>query len=156
VRRLCLIDPAGFPLPGPPLARLLGAPLLGELVFAAAGNRFLLGGLRSDLEGSRLQEYVDRYRPPMRYRGFKRALLSTIRHMPVERMAPTYEEVGRQGRPVLLIWGREDRTIPFAVSDRVRKAIPQAEFHPVAGAGHIPHYERPEVVNPLLVEFLQR
>ena len=29
-------------------------------------------------------------------------------------------------------------------------------FHAVDDAAHIPHYERPEVVNPIVLEFLRR
>ena len=34
--------------------------------------------------------------------------------------------------------------------------IPQAELHIIEEAAHLPHYERPEVVNPILMEFLNR
>jgi len=57
---------------------------------------------------------------------------------------------------VLLIWGQEDRMVPFETSEQVLAAMPQAEFHPIDDAGHIPHYEKPDVVNPLLIEFLNR
>jgi pimeloyl-ACP methyl ester carboxylesterase len=56
---------------------------------------------------------------------------------------------------VLLIWGRLDTTLPFARSDAVREAL-NAEFAPVDDAGHLAHYERPEVVEPVLIEFLRR
>jgi pimeloyl-ACP methyl ester carboxylesterase len=56
---------------------------------------------------------------------------------------------------VLLVWGREDRVVPFAKSDDVRRDVPQAEFHPIDLAAHIPHYERPEIVSPIFVEFLR-
>jgi pimeloyl-ACP methyl ester carboxylesterase len=34
--------------------------------------------------------------------------------------------------------------------------IPQVEFHPLENAAHVGFYETPEVVNPILVEFLNR
>jgi pimeloyl-ACP methyl ester carboxylesterase len=71
-------------------------------------------------------------------------------------MAAAYQRVGAQGLPVLLIWGREDTTVPFALSRWVRAAMPKAEFHAIAGAGHVPHMERPELVNGLLIDFLSR
>jgi len=45
--------------------------------------------------------------------------------------------------------------VPFATSEQVRAAIPQIEFHAIDEAGHIPHYERPEAVNPILIEFFR-
>jgi pimeloyl-ACP methyl ester carboxylesterase len=38
----------------------------------------------------------------------------------------------------------------------VRAAIRDTEFHALDGAGHIPHYEEPEKVNPLIVDFMRR
>jgi pimeloyl-ACP methyl ester carboxylesterase len=38
----------------------------------------------------------------------------------------------------------------------LRKAIPQAEFHAIDDAAHVPFYEHPEIVNPMLIEFLKR
>jgi len=67
-----------------------------------------------------------------------------------------FAELGKSGKPVLLIWGRADQTVPFSVSDDVRKAIPQAEFHAIDDAAHLPFYEHPEIVNPILIEFLRR
>ena len=61
-----------------------------------------------------------------------------------------------QKRPVLLIWGREDQTIPFDTHKRVEETIPHLEFHAIDEAGHGPHGEKPELVNPLLIEFLMR
>ena len=66
-----------------------------------------------------------------------------------------YGRVAEVGRPVLLIWGREDKTVPFALNETVRRAIPGAAFHAIDGAAHLPHLERPDVVNLLLLEFLR-
>ena len=40
--------------------------------------------------------------------------------------------------------------------EKVKQAIPHLEFHAIDEAGHVPHYERPEAVNPILTDFLQR
>jgi len=55
-----------------------------------------------------------------------------------------------------LLWGKEDRTIPLSDIVRIQAAIPQVEFHAIEAAGHLPHYEQPQAVNPILGTFLQR
>lgn len=67
-----------------------------------------------------------------------------------------YCRVGRQRRPVLLFWGRNDTTVPFEHSRDLLEAIPHAEFHAIDKCGHIPHYEKAEIVNPTLIRFLKR
>jgi pimeloyl-ACP methyl ester carboxylesterase len=49
----------------------------------------------------------------------------------------------------------DDQALPLSRSDALRKLI-RPEFLLVDGAGHLPHYERPEAVNPRLIEFLAR
>jgi pimeloyl-ACP methyl ester carboxylesterase len=56
----------------------------------------------------------------------------------------------------MLTWARADTTVPFAVSNELRKAIPQAEFYAIDDTGHLPFYEHPEIVNFPLFEFLKR
>ncbi len=90
----------------------------------------------------------------MRYKGFSRAILSTIKSLPSWNAVEDLKRVSQTNIPVLLIWGREDRTVPLAVSDKVRAISPRAEFHVIDDAAHMPHYELPETVNPIIIRFL--
>jgi pimeloyl-ACP methyl ester carboxylesterase len=104
----------------------------------------------------RYPDYFTKYATQMRYEGFRRSVRSTILNFfPVDNTG-AYTELGKSGKPVLLVWGRADQTVPFSVSNDVRKAVPQAEFHAIDDAAHLPFYEHPEIVNPILVEFLRR
>ncbi len=157
VDKLVLIDPGGIPIEAPPTLKLLLLPGLGELFIGLFGSGSLLKSMAEDFFDPKDIEHIqDRYRIQMQYRGFKRALLSTLRNNILGDSLPLYRRIGDQEISVLLIWGREDRTIPFAHSQAVLDAIPRARFHPIDNAGHIPHYERPEVVIPLLIDFLGR
>ena len=91
----------------------------------------------------------------MQYKGFKRAILSTMRNGMLESFYETYARVGRLKKPTLLFWGMDDKTVPFEYSKLILKAMPHAEFHAIENCGHIPHYEKPEIVNPILLEFCQ-
>lgn len=155
-RRLALIDPSGIPIRLPLAAQLLRVPLLGEWLIDHFAEKLIIMGMARDAYArDKAPELAAHYREQMRYHGFKRAILSTWRHGRLFAMTEAYQAVGRQNRPVLLLWGRGDRTVPFAVNERVRQAIPQAEFHPI-DAGHIPHHEKPEIVNSLLATFFRQ
>ncbi|MFH1091930.1 MAG: alpha/beta fold hydrolase, partial [Pseudomonadota bacterium] len=59
--------------------------------------------------------------------------------------------------PTLIVWGDADRMIPakgFAV--RLQKDIPGSRLVIIEKAGHLPHTERPETFNRLVVEFLRQ
>jgi pimeloyl-ACP methyl ester carboxylesterase len=66
-----------------------------------------------------------------------------------------YERIGKLNIPVLLFWGRQDHTVPFNHSEILRAAMPNLEIHALEDCGHIPHYEKPEVVNPIMLRFLK-
>ena len=140
VRRLCLIDPSGLYPKHTRMARLMRIPLVGELLIALYCQP---------------QKFPEEVRSHMKYQGTRRAFLSTIRHGPFGDISDVYACVGGQERPTLLLWGREDEAIPFEFSERVRQALPYAEFHAIDQAGHKPYYERPQAVNPLLTRFLE-
>ncbi len=155
VRRLALLDPAGFAAQLPRIVRVLRVPFLGELLMATVGKRVLVSGLVRDFRAPEmLPELAPQYLAQMQYRGFTRALLSTVRHGPLFGMQDVYQRVGRHDRLVLLIWGREDTVVPFSLSEAVRDALPQAAFHGIEAAGHAPHLERPQLINRLLIDFL--
>jgi pimeloyl-ACP methyl ester carboxylesterase len=156
VRKLCLIDPAGFVTRFPFAIKLMQIAPLGEWLLNLFGEQMFLSGLANDFsKPGDLAEYQAKYLPQIRFVGFRRALLSTMRHGILGDSSETFRRVEKQKRPTLLIWGREDQTIPFEHNERVRATIPHVEFHAIDDVGHIPHYERPEVVNPLLIEFLR-
>jgi 4,5:9,10-diseco-3-hydroxy-5,9,17-trioxoandrosta-1(10),2-diene-4-oate hydrolase len=71
-------------------------------------------------------------------------------------MGATYQRVAAMGLPVMLIWGKQDKLLPFEMSKKACQIMPQAEFHAIEQAGHIPHYEQSEIVNPLLIAFLKK
>ena len=74
----------------------------------------------------------------------------------LESFFDTYAQVGKMQKPTLLFWGKDDKTVPFENSRIIMKAFPHAEFHAIENCGHIPHYEKPEIVNPILLEFLSK
>jgi pimeloyl-ACP methyl ester carboxylesterase len=135
--------------------RLVQLPFLPELLLGLISDDFLLKRIAKDFfDPALIAEVVERYRPFMKFKGFKRALLSTVRSGMLGDFSATYRRVGEQHKPTLLFWGRDDTTVPFAHSDVLRAAIPHLEFHAIDGAGHIPHYEKPAEVNPILLNFL--
>jgi pimeloyl-ACP methyl ester carboxylesterase len=157
VRRLVFLDPAGFLVEQNRLLKLVQTPFLGELLMNLFSEQFTAGQLPGDFyHPERFSEYVERFRPAMRYRGSRAALLSTLRTELVGDFTPVYRRVAGLGKPILVIWGEEDTVDPGSATQRARQILTAADFHIIPEAGHEVHYERPELVNPLLVEFLTR
>ncbi|MFQ5479302.1 MAG: alpha/beta fold hydrolase [Candidatus Binatia bacterium] len=157
VKRVVLVAPAGYSAHLPASARLMRLPLLGDWLMAVLGRRSMLKVLgRQASEPGAPADFAERFKEQMEYRGFLRALASTLRHYPLDDLAWAYEKLGLLDKPVLLVWGEEDEIVPFEGSRRLLAAVPSAEFHAVAGARHSLPFTRPHVLNPLLAAFLGR
>src|SRR4051794_4530183 len=153
VRKVMLFDPAYFTGNRGPWA--LRAPGLGEYNMAVTIAPGLARSQWKDFaHPERYPHYLDAYYEQMRYRGFRHALLQTLRNYVATDVREDFAELGKSRKPVLLIWGRADKDTPIEMSAIVRAVIPQAQFHPIEDAAHIPHYEHPEIVNPIAIEFL--
>lgn len=154
VRKLCLIDPAGVPMKSTVLGKFILRPWIGEYLLSLFGNAILISQLTKDFkEPEKFPAFVEMARAQMKFKGYKRALLSTLRNDALSDLSLIYQRIGKQEMDSLLIWGVEDQLIPFEFHKRICEAIPNIEFQRIFGAGHIPHYEKPEVVNPILIDF---
>ncbi|MCL5428636.1 MAG: alpha/beta fold hydrolase [Chloroflexi bacterium] len=161
VRTLAFVDPAGFDLELPIAVKLLNVPVLGEIMLGLLGllgTKTILETMLNDFyrPTQEVRNYfIPRYQEQMEYYGFKRATLSTLRHGILDEDLGLFRRLGESGKPVLLIWGKEDQTISFRHSETFLRLVPHAEFHAIDQAKHIPQFERSELVNGLLIDFLK-
>jgi 4,5:9,10-diseco-3-hydroxy-5,9,17-trioxoandrosta-1(10),2-diene-4-oate hydrolase len=57
--------------------------------------------------------------------------------------------------PTLVIWGRQDDTLPLKQGELAVKSLPNAHLETIDNCGHIPMFDQPEIFNKLLLEFLR-
>ena len=62
--------------------------------------------------------------------------------------------LGEIAVPTLLVWGEKDGITSRAHHDEILAAIPGAKLEVIADAGHLPTVEAPEIVVPLLADFI--
>jgi len=155
VAKLILIAPAGFPIEIPVSGRIGRLPLVGDYIMKTLGDTLLLRGTLTSFYGKPPEDFLSRFEQAASYRGFKRAILSSLRNMPLESSGSLYENLGKSNIPLLLIWGQDDRVVSFSLSDLARKLLPRARFAPLEHIGHVPHYEAPDRVAPLILNFIK-
>lgn len=151
VKRLVFVDP----FVGPADAGVVAIPGIGEYVATVYFSRILPTRLAKEFHRpEKVPPWEGRFREQMRYRGFRRALLCSLRQFMAEDFSSLYAKVGRLGKPTLVFWGRHDQTVPFVDSGPVAEAL-RAKLIVVEEAGHTPHLERPDVFEPELIAFLR-
>ena len=157
VNKLVLIDPSGAgPISLSPMIRLMTLPIVAEAILSLVPAETLIkSGSKDIFDPAHVKHFMSQFRVQLEYKGFRRAILSTIRNGILGSSIHIYERLGKMDKKVMLLWGHEDMTVPFEHSISLRAAIPQVEFHAFENCGHIPHYEKPDEVNPLLLQFLR-
>lgn len=58
--------------------------------------------------------------------------------------------------PVMVVVGKYDHVTPVCESERIHKAVPGSEFHIVDDAAHEVFSDRPDVIFPLIRDFVKR
>lgn len=145
VRRLVLVDPAGFPIAST-------AVPLGFRLARREGLRWLFSRIlpRSVVESSVRSVYGDpsRITPALVDRYFELTLREGNRRSLPQRFAQAQPGADtlrllEVRAPTLLMWGGQDRLIPPLLAARFRRLLPRSELALYPSLGHVPHEEDP-------------
>jgi len=101
-----------------------------------------------------LKPLMPHIRRQFKYRGTEWATYSFLKNRNAQRLKKSFERVGKHPRPGLIIWGEQDKVLPFEFAEDVQKYLPRYRICPIPGAGHVSHFERPDTVNAIIVRFL--
>ncbi|MGH7606517.1 MAG: alpha/beta fold hydrolase, partial [Gemmatimonadales bacterium] len=156
VRGLVLVDAAGAGVRWPRLLTLARVPFLGAVATALRGRWITRRLLRSTYaDPDKVTEAdVDQYYAPVSDPAFGRSLRGVLREFRFDTLLGQLNDAAIAA-PTLVVWGAEDRWIPVRNGSRLAHALPRALFVVMPGTGHSPAEEAPEVVNRLLLDFLQ-
>ncbi|WP_412852530.1 alpha/beta fold hydrolase BchO [Ectothiorhodospira shaposhnikovii] len=155
-RALVSINGVMLPLPGTvslffsASARVLSMiPFIPHYVAWRATDRRALEGLlrgtgsRVDARG--LELYGRLVRSPGHVGGTLNMMVNWDLH-------PLARDLSRLSVPLVQVVGGNDRTVPPSESRRVQALLPQSRLVTLPGLGHLAHEERPDLVEPLLLE----
>jgi pimeloyl-ACP methyl ester carboxylesterase len=157
IRGLILIDIAialGEPyrgLPGGPILRI--GWLRGLVTASTFANPVMVGpGLRrfvhnpALVDDARIALYALPYSQPGTTRAYGDWVLSGLFGDETGAQSANPEEFRKFQRPVLIFWGREDRTTPLSQGEAIHALFPRSELRILDGVDHIPHVENPDFV----------
>ena len=157
VRRLVLLAPAGMWLREDRLTEFARTvPVLGDwlhhTVVARRDRRALrkLLGQPFDITGIielQLAEYQSR--------GFLRSVLSSRRHMLDDTQEEVHRTIGRNGIPVVGIWGEKDDIIPLRSLGQLTQWNRNVRQEVIEGAGHALAYTHSDEVVDVLGDILR-
>lgn len=148
IKKIVLISPAGIMRKSTPVLDAYTMAALYPTKEAIKNAYQMMVG-----EGKQVSEIsIERFLNNMSRPNAKMVFLSTL--LGLKNAPDIFEKLGKISIPTLLIWGKEDKLIPFEYSKQFVSAINNCKFIPMDGCGHSPYVEDPEKLSELVMEFL--
>jgi pimeloyl-ACP methyl ester carboxylesterase len=86
-------------------------------------------------------------------RAWRKALFQTVRGT---KRHSVLAKLPHLRRPTLVICGEEDRIVDPLSVRRVVEGLPNIQFVMLPKCGHAPQLEQPEIINPMVIDFLKQ
>ncbi len=159
IKKLVLIDSAGYPQKMPLFIWLAKVPGLGSVGSQLLPPRFATAMVlrKCYYHKDRItDEQIDTYAYYGSLPGAREAIVATAQQiMPadIEAITSQYPTISV---PVLIIWGAEDEVVPLSVGEQFKRDIPNAQLVILPECGHMPPEEEPQETTRLVKEFLKK
>ena len=141
--------------------RILTLPFIGEALFKMSLKKpeSIIEGLfykKSGAPEELVRVFSEIYAKPDARHAFLKTLRNnaTLFNGTKESISDIVPHLSGITARTLVIWGRQDRVIPFHVAKIPLQFIPQAELWALDGCGHVPFFDRPQLFNKRVKEFL--
>ena len=157
VDKVILIDPAGMPNPLPLMGRIANLPLVGELMYGLQSDfTRRLALKRNFIHQSAFitDSYFENVTRFHKVKGTSEVMLAILRKRFFDTLYDDILEYARTEIPTLLVWGREDTSIPLVHGNAMHALLPGSRLQVIDAAGHCPHDEQSDQFNSLATSFL--
>lgn len=157
VEKLVLLDSAGIPMPIPFRAKFFKLKGVGEFLSSLNTDRIRRINLEQLWVFDNAALTDDHYEKLIRCQkieGSTEALLSILRRDFFNTLEDEIAELGNLDVPTLIVWGREDVSIPLSSAKQIHQLLPGSRLEILDNAGHLANFDRPEEFNNLVGDFL--
>jgi pimeloyl-ACP methyl ester carboxylesterase len=159
IKKLVLIDSAGYPQKMPWFIWLAKAPVLGSVGGKLVSPRFATAQVLRKCYYNKdkiTDEQIDTYAYYGSLPGAREALVATAQQIAPEDIEAVTARYNTISVPVLIIWGAEDEVVPLSVGKQFKQDIPNSELVILPQCGHMPPEEEPGETTRLAKEFLKK
>jgi len=157
VERLVLLDSTGMPTKLPFRSRIFRLKGVAELLMSLPTDRIRRRNLEDIWIHDRGALTEDLYGEFTRYQkvaGTTEVLLSILRADFFNTLEQEIREFGQLGIPTLIVWGREDVSLPVRSGEQMSRLIPGSRLEILDDAGHLANFDQAGAFNELVIDFL--
>ncbi|MCX5894015.1 MAG: alpha/beta hydrolase [Deltaproteobacteria bacterium] len=161
IKKMVLIDSAGYPQKLPWFIRLAKIPGLSTVISKVLPPRFAAALVLKKCYYNKdavTEAQIDTYAYFGSLPGAAAAVSQTAKQVvpevkDMEALIARYKTINV---PVLVIWGKEDEVVPLSVGENFKRDIPGAKLVILPRCGHVPPEEEPLATRQAIESFLKK
>ncbi len=153
IKNLIYVDPTGFETntDGGPYPVMVSEEEVAAFKHSENYANMASGQLGDFYDSIPFKGWDKKYKDMMRFKGFVRSLLSTLKNSPS--LETEQRKIAESGLPVFAIWGEHDEVVKLdQVRDNLINRIPNVELFVLPKSGHLPHMEQATMFNSILFD----
>ena len=157
IDKVILVDPAGMPNPLPLMGKIANLPLIGEIMYGLQSDFMRKLVLRKNFirdPAFVTDSYFENVTRFHKIKGTSQVMLAILRKRFFDTLGDETHAFGEINLPTLLVWGREDRSIPVERGRAMHALLKGSRLEIIDNAGHCPHDEQSGRFNQLVIAFL--
>jgi pimeloyl-ACP methyl ester carboxylesterase len=158
VNKIILVDVAGMPNRLPIMGRISNLPILGEFMYGLNNNllrKMTLGNTFLHNKHIITEEYFENATRFHKIKGTTEVLLHVTRKQFFYTLIEEIRKLSLLDVPILIVWGREEKSIPLAVGEEMHKILKGSRLEILDQAGHCAHDDQSTLFNQLALDFLE-
>jgi len=157
VEKLILVGSVGIRSPLPLRGRFFQLPYIPEYLLGLNTNTIRRKNLESNwiLNKQLLTDsYFEEATRFQKIKGSTSVQLSILRKNFFDTLNEEIRQLGQKKIPTLIIWGKEDFTVPLRCGEEMHRLIPGSRLETIDNAGHLSNFDQSTVFNELVAGFL--
>lgn len=100
------------------------------------------------------EDYFKKFMLHQKIEGSTEALLVMLRKDFFNTIEGEIRGLGRLDIPTLIIWGRDDASLPVRSGEEMHRVIPESRLEVLDNAGHLANFDQADAFNQLVIDFL--
>ena len=157
IDKLVLVDSSGIPTSLPFRSRIFRLKGVAEFIMSLRTDKIRRKNLGDIWINNRELLTEDNYRKFVNYQkieGTTEAILTILRNDFFNTLEDEIRELGHFDIPKLIIWGREDKSLPVRCAEKMHQLMPGSLLEILDNAGHLANFDRADTFNKLVIDFL--
>ena len=150
IEKIIMVSPAGIMKKSTPALDAYTMAALYPTKESAKTAYHMMVGPDKTVSDISIERFVNNMSKP----NAKMVFLSTL--LGLKNAPDITEKLQKINVPVLLVWGKEDKLIPFEYSEKFASAINNCTLVPMEGCGHSPYVEDPEKLSEIVTKFISK